>query len=140
MPRASTRSDPSRPSSTSARGVPTSEGRTAAVATLNVISGPDAPKQFPLHRGTNLVGRDRGTDVRLSDPLVSKRHAKVNVSDHVELIDDGSANGIVIGGTISGSRFVLLLFLALKAAADYLMHRLEHAIMRQDPSPKPSKA
>ena len=68
-----------------------------AVATLNVVDGPDAPKQFSLRRGTNYIGRGRDSDIRLSDPLVSKRHAKVNVSDLVEIIDDGSANGVIVG-------------------------------------------
>ncbi len=68
-----------------------------AVGTLTVVSGPDAPNQYPLRRGTNYVGRSRSSDIRLSDPLVSKRHAKINVSDMVEIIDDGSSNGVVIG-------------------------------------------
>jgi S-DNA-T family DNA segregation ATPase FtsK/SpoIIIE len=58
------------------------------VGVLHVVSGPDAPSQFPLHRGTNYLGRDRGAQIRLSDPLVSKRHAKVNVTDAVEVIDE----------------------------------------------------
>lgn len=70
----------------------------APVATLNLVAGPGSPATFPLRHGTNLVGRDRSADVRLSDPLVSKRHAKVNISDMVQVIDDGSANGIVISG------------------------------------------
>lgn len=77
-----------------------SPGSGAAAATLNVVAGPDAPKQFPLRRGTNVAGRDRGCDIRLSDPLVSKRHAKINVTDMVEIIDDGSANGIIIGDAV----------------------------------------
>ncbi|MFT3852170.1 MAG: FtsK/SpoIIIE domain-containing protein [Ilumatobacteraceae bacterium] len=72
----------------------------AAVGTLNVVAGPDAGQQFPLRRGTNFVGRDRGADVRLSDPLVSKRHAKVNVTDAAEIVDDGSSNGIIVGGSV----------------------------------------
>ncbi len=42
---------------------------------------------------------------------------------------------IIVGGALSGSRIVLTLFLVLKSFADYLMHRLEHAIMRKGPSP-----
>jgi S-DNA-T family DNA segregation ATPase FtsK/SpoIIIE len=79
------------------RGAPSTA---APVATLNVLSGPTAPATLPLQRGTNLVGRDRSADVRIDDPLISKRHAKVNISDMVELIDDGSANGIVISGQV----------------------------------------
>ncbi len=67
------------------------------VATLRVLSGPDAGRTFNLSGGTTLVGRDRSCEVRLSDPLVSKRHAKINVSDMVEVIDDNSANGVQVG-------------------------------------------
>lgn len=73
---------------------------TAPVGTLNVVSGPDAGLSFPLRGGTNLIGRDRTADVRLTDPRVSKRHAKLNITDAVEIIDDGSANGIVVGGSV----------------------------------------
>ncbi len=68
-----------------------------AVGTLHVVNGPDAPAQFALHGGTNYIGRDRGVDIRLSDPLVSKRHAKINISDVVQVVDDGSSNGVLIG-------------------------------------------
>ncbi len=73
-------------------------GLNAPVATMTVISGPDAGRSFPLPAGNTLIGRDRSCDIRLSDPLVSKRHAKVNVTDMVEMIDDNSANGIVVDG------------------------------------------
>lgn len=69
----------------------------AAVATLRVVSGPDAGRSFGLPGGTSIIGRDRACDLRLSDPLVSKRHAKINVTDMVEVIDDNSANGIQVG-------------------------------------------
>ncbi|HWL44884.1 MAG TPA: FtsK/SpoIIIE domain-containing protein [Ilumatobacter sp.] len=82
----------------SAGAAPRTDG--PSVGTLNVVAGPDAGQQFPLARGTNLIGRDRTADIRLSDPRVSKRHAKLNVTDAVEIIDDGSANGIVIGGSV----------------------------------------
>jgi len=68
----------------------------AAAATLRVVSGPDAGRSFSLPAGTSVLGRDRSCDIRLSDPLVSKRHAKVNVSDMVEVIDDNSANGVQV--------------------------------------------
>ena len=70
----------------------------AAVATLRVTAGLDAGKTYPLPMGTSLLGRERGCAIRLSDPLISKRHARVNVSDMVEVIDDNSANGIYVAG------------------------------------------
>lgn len=75
-----------------------SGGQPGAFATLTIVSGPDAGRAFPLPAGNTMIGRDRGCDIRLSDPLVSKRHAKVNVTDMVEMIDDNSANGIVVDG------------------------------------------
>ncbi|MEN9506915.1 MAG: hypothetical protein RI958_2841, partial [Actinomycetota bacterium] len=68
----------------------------SAVATVFVVHGPDAGKQFPLDAGTSFLGRDRGCEVRLSDPLVSKRHLRLNVSNIVELIDENSANGTLL--------------------------------------------
>ena len=67
-----------------------------AAATLHVHDGPDAGRSFPLATGTSILGRDRSCDIRLSDPLVSKHHAKVNVTDMVEIIDDNSANGVQV--------------------------------------------
>ncbi|NLA35320.1 MAG: hypothetical protein GX868_06490, partial [Actinobacteria bacterium] len=47
--------------------------RGTAIATLRVLSGPDAGREFALPSGATVVGRDRDCDVRLSDPMVSKR-------------------------------------------------------------------
>lgn len=68
----------------------------AVAATLRVLDGPDTGKEFKLSRGTSIVGRDRGCDVSLTDSLVSRRHARINVGDVVEIIDLGSANGVQI--------------------------------------------
>lgn len=67
-------------------------------AILRVVSGPDAGKEFPLRAGASVVGRDRDVDVRLTDPLVSKRHARITVSDVVEVTDLNSANGVMMSG------------------------------------------
>ena len=77
---------------------PGASGGQAPVATLRVLAGPDLGRSFSLPTGTSVLGRDRGVDVRLSDPLISKRHAKINVTDMVEVIDDNSANGVQVGG------------------------------------------
>lgn len=66
-------------------------------ATLLAVSGPVAGQQWSLRVGANHVGRDRGNDVVVNDPLVSKRHARINVTDVVEILDLGSANGVVRG-------------------------------------------
>ena len=68
-----------------------------AAAVLFVVSGSDAGKEFPLPIGTSLIGRDRDCAVRLTDPLISRKHAKIHVGDLVEIADLGSANGVLIG-------------------------------------------
>lgn len=73
-------------------------GAGPAAAILRVLSGPDTGREFPLPDGVSTLGRDRDMDVRLTDPLVSKRHARITVGDVVEIVDLNSANGLVIGG------------------------------------------
>ena len=66
-------------------------------ATLVVERGPDAGKQFALRPGSNFVGRGPGNDINLSDKLVSKNHARIDVTDIVQIIDRGSVNGVFVG-------------------------------------------
>lgn len=68
----------------------------ASVATLRVVSGADTGKTFNLGTGTTILGRDRSCDIRFADPMISKRHAKLNIGDAVEVIDDNSANGVQV--------------------------------------------
>ncbi|MFJ6279429.1 FtsK/SpoIIIE domain-containing protein [Arthrobacter subterraneus] len=75
------------------------QDRGPAVATLRVLSGPDAGKEFSLPAGASYLGRDRNCDIRFSDPMMSKRHARINVADGIEIIDTNSANGLLMGGT-----------------------------------------
>lgn len=81
---------------------PASDGRKAAqrqvAAVLTVRSGADAGKRFDLAHGATTVGRDSNNRVVLSDPLVSKSHLRVNVTDVAEIIDLGSANGTLVNG------------------------------------------
>ncbi|KGJ79652.1 cell division protein FtsK [Cryobacterium roopkundense] len=76
------------------------ENRGPAAARVSILSGPDAGRDFDIPFGASTVGRDYGVDVRLGDPLVSKRHARINVADGVEILDLGSANGILMGGEL----------------------------------------
>ena len=69
-----------------------------AAATLTVLAGLDKGRVFPLITGTNLVGRGTDVQVRLSDPLISRNHARLVVADTVEIIDLGSANGVSVEG------------------------------------------
>ncbi|MCU1482572.1 MAG: cell division protein FtsK, partial [Subtercola sp.] len=72
--------------------------RGPAAAVVRVLSGPDAGAEYELPFGSSYLGRERGVDVRLNDPLVSKRHARINVGENVEIIDMNSANGLLMGG------------------------------------------
>ncbi|MDW3215459.1 MAG: FtsK/SpoIIIE domain-containing protein [Ilumatobacteraceae bacterium] len=71
---------------------------TGPAATLTVHDGPDAPATFPLPVGRTSVGRGDDRDLRFTDRLMSKRHAHVVVGDVVEIIDDASANGVLLNG------------------------------------------
>ena len=76
--------------------------RGPAGATLTVVAGPDAGLTVPLPVGSSDVGRSAECDVRLTDPTVSKVHARVNVGEEIEVIDQRSANGVVVGGARVG--------------------------------------
>lgn len=77
---------------------PPEAGREVA-AVLRVVEGPDAGSEFALPIGTASLGRERGLEVSLSDPLVSKRHARLDVSAvAVRFVDLNSANGIEVDG------------------------------------------
>ncbi|HEX5858845.1 MAG TPA: FtsK/SpoIIIE domain-containing protein [Microbacterium sp.] len=81
------------------RVVPASYEPRPTIGRLEILSGPDAGRSLPLSRGALTIGRDAGCDIVLDDPLVSKRHARLEVGgDRVELIDLNSANGIVVEG------------------------------------------
>ncbi|PRY68116.1 S-DNA-T family DNA segregation ATPase FtsK/SpoIIIE [Glaciihabitans tibetensis] len=77
---------------------PEEAGDTPTLATLTVLSGPDEGKTFPLPRGTAVVGRGVACDISLTDRLISKRHVRLEVGEIVEVIDLGSANGVVVDG------------------------------------------
>ena len=72
-------------------------GSESAAAVAVIVAGPGAGTRFPLRSGNNLVGRDQSCEVVLVDELVSRRHLRIEVSDDVEVIDLGSANGTFVG-------------------------------------------
>jgi S-DNA-T family DNA segregation ATPase FtsK/SpoIIIE len=72
--------------------------RGPAAATLRIVSGPDVGREFSLPSGTSYIGRDRNVDVRLTDPLTSKRHARITVGEGIEIVDTNSANGLQMDG------------------------------------------
>lgn len=66
---------------------------------LEVVSGPDQGRRFPLGPGTMTIGRKAG-DVPLNDAEVSRKHACVDLFGHdmVFLRDLGSTNGTFHNG------------------------------------------
>jgi DNA segregation ATPase FtsK/SpoIIIE, S-DNA-T family len=67
-----------------------------AAAKLTVVAGPDEGREFMLRPGSAIVGREVGCEVTLTDPMVSRRHARLNIGDTIEVIDQGSANGLMV--------------------------------------------
>ncbi|MDR7382653.1 FtsK/SpoIIIE domain-containing protein [Promicromonospora iranensis] len=67
-----------------------------------------------LTEGSWVLGRSQECDVVVDDPMVSKNHLRLDVSDDVEVVDLGSANGILVDGAhvqrlrIEGSQRVVL--------------------------------
>ncbi len=67
-----------------------------AAATVKVVAGADAGATFSLRVGSHVIGRDSDVSVRLTDPLASKRHARIIVGDSIEVVDMGSTNGVML--------------------------------------------
>lgn len=56
-------------------------------------------QEFDLPRGTTLVGRSLDCHLTIEDPLVSRRHARIVVTDGGAHIEDlGSRNGVKVNG------------------------------------------
>ncbi|QJU54262.1 FtsK/SpoIIIE domain-containing protein [Herbiconiux sp. KACC 21604] len=79
---------------------PSELSRATPGAIARVLAGPDAGREFPLPFGESTIGRDPSCTVVLADPLASKVHAKVIVTDTLEVADLNSANGLLIDGGV----------------------------------------
>jgi DNA-binding winged helix-turn-helix (wHTH) protein len=56
-------------------------------------------RRIALASGVNIVGRDREADVRIDDPSVSRRHARIVVEGDTASVEDvESKNGTRVGG------------------------------------------
>lgn len=74
-----------------------------AGARVGVTSGPDAPLELPIGAAGLLVGSGVGCDLRLADPLVSRRHVELRAeAAGVRVVDRGSLNGTHFGGARVG--------------------------------------
>ena len=112
--------------------------RRNAVGVLRATDGPLRGQEFPLSVGHATIGRLASNDIVLADPMVSKTHARVEVSGgHVELVDLNSANGVLIDGApiqrvriapgkpfvIGGTRLVLYLASDFDGVDDPVLER-----------------
>ena len=74
--------------------------REAPRGVLLVVAGPSAGLRFRIRGGSAVIGRDPDCEIVLADSSVSRRHARVEVADTIELVDLGSANGLVVDGEL----------------------------------------
>jgi two-component system cell cycle response regulator len=76
--------------------VPTGPSR----ATLTLVSGPNAGAIFPLLLDDNVIGRTKDCAIRIEDPGISRRHARIvrRGPEAYFLEDLGSRNGTFIRG------------------------------------------
>jgi DNA-binding NtrC family response regulator len=76
-----------------------SEPSEAGAAYLLVLEG-DSSSRFPLpDEGVVLVGRDERADLRLRDDSVSRRHARILLTEEgARVVDLGSHNGTLLNG------------------------------------------
>ncbi len=66
---------------------------------LVVTKGPFAGQRFELTRPEITIGRDPGSDIFLDDITVSRRHARIFVSQEGPYVEDfGSLNGTYVNG------------------------------------------
>ena len=62
-------------------------------------SGPMPGKTFPIEEGENILGRDLANEIVISDPEVSRRHARFFIRDENVFVEDlGSTNGTFLNG------------------------------------------
>ncbi|MFC6355186.1 FtsK/SpoIIIE domain-containing protein [Luethyella okanaganae] len=79
------------------RAASRAESRPAA-ALLRVHNGAEAGREIRLPAGNTVIGRGTDADVVLADPLISKRHVRIEVGQGIEFIDLNSANGVLVDG------------------------------------------
>lgn len=66
---------------------------------LEVVSGPDQGRVLPLQRKENIIGRDAGAHIILSDSEVSRHHCRISIEgQRAEIEDLGSTNGTLVNG------------------------------------------
>ncbi len=87
---------------TEVRPVRVARGRAPnEIACLKVLAGASAGVMLPLTTGSTTIGRSDSADLTLTDDGISRRHAKIAISedDIANLIDLDSTNGTFVNGT-----------------------------------------
>ena len=78
--------------------VPTKRLRGAA--SLVILSGPEIGQIHPIENGF-VIGRTSGSDIRLSDPAVSRHHARLRlIEEHWHILDIESVDGVYVNGRL----------------------------------------
>ena len=71
---------------------------------LTVMTENDFGRQYPLGKDEIIIGRDEECDIRVSDDLASRRHARIvgdsglKTGPYFKVIDLGSTNGTQVNG------------------------------------------
>lgn len=66
---------------------------------LTMRSGPTPGKTYPIEGEELLLGRDLANEIAISDPEVSRRHARFFMQDENVMVEDlGSTNGTFLNG------------------------------------------
>jgi tetratricopeptide (TPR) repeat protein len=64
-----------------------------------IVTAPDGPRTIPLNRLPLTIGRESNTDIALSDPRVSRQHARLSYrQQQIWLTDLQSSNGTFVNG------------------------------------------
>jgi len=67
---------------------------------LRVTKGPDEGAEYELGIGTRIVGSHQHADIRIGDPMASRRHFELQLlDDGVRIKDLGSTNGTFVGAS-----------------------------------------
>jgi DNA-binding NtrC family response regulator len=72
--------------------------RKPGVPRLAVIRGGVVATHALPAAGEVVIGRDAGCDVRVDDPSLSRRHARLRIAERITIEDLGSSNGTFVAG------------------------------------------
>ncbi|WP_193614888.1 FtsK/SpoIIIE domain-containing protein [Nocardioides lijunqiniae] len=67
-------------------------------AVVRVTDGPDRGQRLQVRGNSLTLGRAPSCSLRLTDPLVSQRHARIVLGTRPTIYDEGSANGTIVAG------------------------------------------